>query len=536
MLLLPNELNQIILEFLDQVTKNELYNSSFSLATLRDLSPINIISVLYQKYLPDLSKNYNFFREVEISDDEKKIFYGVKKLKKFNYGNSIIPKSVDTLILFRMSSYYGCHADNVKKLTFSSDIYAHDHYEIIRSLPPYLEEFTIINILVELSCLPQSLKKLTLNTKNIQITQPQSWFSWINPPLTLQDILPLNLEYLSIEPLIPINKLPHSLKTLIITSCFSSVTTTPYISNLPPNLTKFFIITKRGAILNHFGAVINTLPSSLRILKISSYYSQKLNNLPNLIKLLFSKNSRYDQPLNNLPSTLKLLELPMKYSHDLLKLPKLTHLKMEHGKKTINFPSSLLFLVIYRSDLTIEGSVNKIILPSLLEKLVINAKISNSYVWTHVKNVIITEYSSSYDFKFDYNCMYFKYIWKMYCTPIKFFETSSEYHIHELKIIDGIIKKCSMATLDNSPIIFSEGIIKLTLNTLSSKIILPSTLNTLILNLNRPIVSTQDYNDMELVLNNNLKHLFIDHNYHGIKKIHVPVIPKQLITYHQKLQ
>ena len=96
-----------------------------------------------------------------------------------------------------------------------------------------------------------------------------------------------------------------------------------------------------------FDNPIDNLPITLKHLILIGKFSNNLDNLPtNLIKLKFTKGSKYNHPLDNLPNSLIILILDLlNYDHNFHNLPnslKFLSLPYKNSNSIENLPHNLI--------------------------------------------------------------------------------------------------------------------------------------------------------------------------------------------------
>jgi len=123
---------------------------------------------------------------------------------------------------------------------------------------------------------------------------------------------------------IQLNNLPKTLKHLFIYFLIKSVDITIQLDNLPPYLESLELSSYT------FNQPINMLPITLKSLILNTFqFNQPLYNLPpNLENLCFGKNMfligmKFNQSLDDIPDTIKELYIPILFSHEIKKLPKM---------------------------------------------------------------------------------------------------------------------------------------------------------------------------------------------------------------------
>ncbi len=103
--------------------------------------------------------------------------------------------------------------------------------------------------------------------------------------------------------------LSDSVKKIFIGGVFNQP-----LNNLPTSLL-YLEITNQS-----FSQSLDFLPSSLKVLKISSPHIQQLDNLPNKLKVLFFTTNTFFQ-ISNIPNGLKFFKSPNKYNYPIDDLP-----------------------------------------------------------------------------------------------------------------------------------------------------------------------------------------------------------------------
>jgi len=255
---LPNELFQLIISHLAEMTKFNLYKTSHLLTIQRINNPLRVINKKH--------KNYNL-----VKCDS--VIIHAKSLKMLA---DVLPCPIAKIIYqnyVQISHYY----DIVEKLSIiNNDIY-------VRTLPKYLKYLSIrTNQYIKQLCVfPETLTHLIIKAQKC-------------PEL----FLPNSLKYLNVENCPKIHY-PDNLKVLIYSNC--------PIDNLPKSLHTIYFpdqFINTGLNLKkiaHFG--IATYPETIQNLIILDEI-HNLNLPPQIIKLKINSNSTF-----NIPSLLKKLTL-----------------------------------------------------------------------------------------------------------------------------------------------------------------------------------------------------------------------------------
>lgn len=150
--------------------------------------------------------------------------------------------------------------------------------------------------------------------------------------------------------------------------------------------------------INHFIKIFNNLPSTLKILKIPSFWNIPLINLPYKLEKIYI-GSKYNQQLDFLPESIKLIEFveQYKFNKSLDNLPNgLEHLNLQFQNKysyTIsNLPNSIKYLELGEYELEIGKLPSELIELSIATQVKFNYAKSESVISSNKKTKQIKYY------------------------------------------------------------------------------------------------------------------------------------------------
>jgi len=525
---LPNELLQLILNYLDQSTKHQLYRTTFY--HLRSLSPL-IIRSYYDdddKWELSTDNKYNLYHILKITNSTTKYDHCItmiidrhikinevspflRKLiifEKDYIDKKIITSSVSKLILF------GTRIN----LEFDSPIFND------------ITELTIhaINDLL-LDHLPINLKYLEIDSyhgepKIISIKLPQSLVTLhislsINNCKSFCNLLP-NIQMLSLGSNEIINALPESVTEIELFKKFNQ-----NISFLPSGLKKLIVNCD-------FEKNLNKLPISLEVLLICKQINCKLNNLPNNLKSLIFSNTYYTIPIENLPPTLTTLILPRSYKYAIPYLPNLKKLAHHYTIKYYN--KSLMFLRVYEVyDSYINKPVEKyfkyfnkkyddiIQLPPFVK---IDVNVLPKYSIDGVKKLILRNCGNYFYRVFDIDYVVITAPKYQVCSKLYANFVAGNVDIYQIVFVKGHVTQCSVISNCYDEINFCDGIKKIKFYGIASIIKCPQSLDTFILDARR---NFYDDKDLNLILSKNAKIFKVEcSNY---CRINIPIVPSNMV-------
>jgi len=298
--MIPNELHQIILNYLDDSTKHQLYRSS---SHPRSLSPITIISNNGNSY-----KSYTLYAYLKNPTHDTFHLIGL---------NTIYPRSLTTLTTWNTPLI------SIKNLIIFNTNISLSHLTTLKSLVvigrniiitslPQLIGLKIKGTIKQICDLPLSLKRINSNDEITKLNEGIEKVRIPNP-------IPFPISVINIE----------------------IIDVLTYEFNYPPNLKKLYISPITDIIL----------PDSLETLIIeNSIY--ELQFPPNLKNLIFNNLSNYNFPLITLPD-LNTLILPDKFDNDIVFPQSLTKLRSLTHKP-------LIYCLITNEATIINGKITKL--------------------------------------------------------------------------------------------------------------------------------------------------------------------------------
>jgi len=524
---LPNELMQIILNYLDQSTKHQVYRV---ISHLRELSPIQlIVSLIHERkgfnnYTTNRNNEkpgYNLYADCRNEEiDCINLHLGSSHLVTYppsiitltisnplniNFSHTIKKLILNDIVLVPNLSIF----INISSLTITFNDWT-KHKVKLENLPPNLKNFSVkgYDCYVTTMILSNTIKKLTFSVKF--------------KPKNLCEYLPINLVYLSLWFDEIIDDLPHSLKKLSLNYEFQN-----NIDFLPPNL----------QVLNlycNYKGKLKYLPPSLKTL------NTRLNiNLDHLTinKLILICNNI------NIPKSLTtLILLEDSFSNKIADLPNLIRL-IHPSFNRIHYPPSLKYLKILKDEylnyddckkLFDEKYNEQIILPSYT---MIDSNVLHGYSTINVKKLILYNCGPYFNRTFshdvrissipgyschsDYNC---------------FFTFDNDVQIKGFTITNGIVTHCQVKCVTFANIVFFPGIKEINFYVHANSIKCPDSLVKFILNKfnddvgwheqyihNYSVDEIYDGQDMTVILSKSTKEFRVNGKNFG--RIYVPVVP-----------
>jgi len=503
---LPNELLQIILNFLDQSTKHRFYRVQ---SYLRELSPLQI------HYHPSDKKGYNL--SVYNGNQQNDCFY-----LRTDTPISYLPPSVISLTMSVSLKTYLTHT--IKKLTVNN-------YQIMPDLSDYYNIKSlhlIIDKKMSLTNFPPNLIKLHIGNKYsgkiISMTLPK----------TLKKLnLCVKTKYKNI-----CDCLPYGLETLILWY-------TEIIDDLPASM-------KKLTLNSGFNNPIDFLPEGLEVLEIEDAQITELNYLPSSLKKLktnlklkikhlkISKLVYYAwDSLYNFPTSLTNLILSNFYHGKISNLPNLIYLEHPISMRT-HYPASLKYLKIRNWDTTHDECVKLskkmyddiIVLPSYVN---IDANILHGYSTINIKKMIVYNCIPSFyrNFTHDVKISSFSAFTRCSCSEkfnYNFFTSNHKVDIEGLTIKNGVVVKCVVECNNYADITFSDGIEEIFFYGYAKTITCPDSLVKFTLSNHNNydwdgiITDKIIMPDITIKLSKTTKEFFV----HGVNygKIYLPIVPK----------
>jgi len=490
---LPNELLQLILNYLDQSSKYQLYRTAFY--HLRSLSPIMLRTIFtYKKDQVIIDKQYNLYEEIynNLADT-------IKMIDKGNLKSNWMPPSIRTL-----------DTNNFNILQIPSTITELILYHP-KTNPIFDEVLPNLIILIIISKIDLWLDDLPVTLKFLKINGLTNYIRSIKLPLGLikfnmniklkgiiSEILPA-IQTLKLGVNEVVDELPDSITKIKLYGNFHT-----NIDYLPKNLKQLMLDMKK------LDGKLNFLPSSLKILIINTELKYNLDKLPQSLKILiinlhakinypmnklpnnlecliFSKSFNYEYEIISLPASIIKLVLPRSYEYPIPYLPSVRKIACGHKIRYFsNDVTTLSHLIIYeifgthniKSIDEYKKYYDKIydVLFSLPPVVIIDSNILHNYSVNGVKKLILKNCAEYFYQVFDIEKVVIIAPYKLTCSKLYGTFMKGNADIKRIVFEQGIIVNCTIQNLTYEEIEFYSGIKEISFYCFASVIRCPDTL------------------------------------------------------------